>query len=381
MTNIIIDGNYIFHKTFGVFAGYGKNIDPGKILASKKDQSMFIRKIATDLCYSLRSLPEGGRLVFTIDSRSWRKDVAIEGGKYKDRERDSEVDWSIFFDLLNSFGSHIQRMGFTVSKVNGAEGDDLIWRWTHYFNSIGENCIIVSGDEDLYQLAGINPNGSWTIAWNSKSKNNSIGAGPDWKDIIFSQSEKKEISIFDMGDSISPESQKIRDLALKCTVVSVDKKEFLITKMLVGDKGDTVPGIWHEEKNGKTNRITPNKASEIVNKMKETPWWDMEFLDLIGNEEFLSWVSGYAIRILKGLDTEENRKKAAENLIRNFKLMWLSEWSLPSDVLEGIDENISYASSLVRKNVTLDRIKILEGTEWIDSTSSPSSYDPFQYIK
>jgi hypothetical protein len=47
MINICVDGNYIFHKTFGVFAGYG-NVDPGKVFSKKSDQTMFIRKVATD---------------------------------------------------------------------------------------------------------------------------------------------------------------------------------------------------------------------------------------------------------------------------------------------------------------------------------------------
>ena len=56
MINILIDGNYIFHKTFGIFAGYG-NVDPGKVLKNKSDQAMFIRKISTDLTASLKTLP------------------------------------------------------------------------------------------------------------------------------------------------------------------------------------------------------------------------------------------------------------------------------------------------------------------------------------
>ena len=112
MINILIDGNYIFHKTFGVFAGYGSNVDPGKVLKSKSDQSMFIRKIATDLCSSLKMLPIGGRLVFASDSRSWRKDVEIEDGGYKSgRVKDENVDWSIFFDLMQAFGTHLEKMG------------------------------------------------------------------------------------------------------------------------------------------------------------------------------------------------------------------------------------------------------------------------------
>ena len=105
MVNICIDGNYIFHKTFGVFAGY-TSIDPGKTLSDKKDRSLFIRKIATDLCSSLRDLPTGGRLIFTADSRSWRKKIEIEGGGYKsDRVKDVNVDgpyFLIFFKNLEA---------------------------------------------------------------------------------------------------------------------------------------------------------------------------------------------------------------------------------------------------------------------------------------
>ena len=82
MINILIDGNYIFHKTFGVFGGFGAK-DPSKVLGTPGEQAMFIRKVATDLCAGLRLLPQGGRLVFTCDSRSWRKDVEIEDVGYK----------------------------------------------------------------------------------------------------------------------------------------------------------------------------------------------------------------------------------------------------------------------------------------------------------
>ena len=155
MVNILIDGNYIFHKTFGVFGGYG-NVDPGKILKDKKEQSAFIRKISTDLCSSLKIIPQGGRMIFTCDSRSWRKDIEIEDGGYKSgRVRDENTDWTIFFDLMKSFGNHLEKMGFIFSKADGAEGDDLLMFWTDYFKRKKENCLIITGDKDLHQLAEI----------------------------------------------------------------------------------------------------------------------------------------------------------------------------------------------------------------------------------
>jgi hypothetical protein len=122
MINILCDGNYIFHKTFGVFGGFGAK-NPAEILKTKGEQAMFIRKIATDLCASLKMLPGGGRLVFTADSRSWRKDVEIEDGGYKsNRVKDENVDWSIFFDLMLGFGRQLEKMGYIFSKVDGDFG-------------------------------------------------------------------------------------------------------------------------------------------------------------------------------------------------------------------------------------------------------------------
>ena len=169
MINICVDGNYIFHKTFGVFAGYG-NVDPGKVFSKKSDQTMFIRKVATDLCSSLNNLPSGGRLIFTADSKSWRREIEIENGGYKsNRTKDENVDWTIFFELMDSFGRQLEKMGFIYSKVSGAEGDDLLYMWSKYFNNNGEDCVVVSGDKDLHQLARFEGS-NWTITWNSNNK-------------------------------------------------------------------------------------------------------------------------------------------------------------------------------------------------------------------
>ena len=76
MITVCVDGNYIFHKTFGIFSGFGSK-NPGDILSSEAERNMFIRKVITDLCYSLNQIPEIKRIIFCKDSRSWRKDYKI----------------------------------------------------------------------------------------------------------------------------------------------------------------------------------------------------------------------------------------------------------------------------------------------------------------
>lgn len=378
MVNILLDGNYLFHKTFGIFAGYGKNIDPGKVLARKDDQSMFVRKIATDLCSSLKMLPSGGRLVFTADSRSWRKDVPIENGGYKSgRIKDENVDWSIFFELLQSFGQQLEKMGFIFSKVEGAEGDDLLLFWSRKFNERGENCIIITGDGDLHQLARIE-NNVWTAVWNNNSKKNTFTVPQNWSSDWLE--DQQSASIFNMGFSISPEKEKLKEFIKKVNIDPIDSKPFLFKKILIGDSGDTVPSVWEFELNGRINRFTDKKADTIYEHFLTSQWKDLSVSELLKNEDFLSWISALILKIAKGVDSTENRKKVRENLLRNYTLMWLDPEVVPEKVRSLCYTETERGIILEKRNITLDRVKILEGTEWVVSGYQPKGFDPFENL-
>lgn len=377
MINVCIDGNYIFHKTFGIFAGYG-NVDPGKVLKDKNEQASFIRKISTDLCSSLKLLPTGGRLIFTTDSRSWRKEVEIENGGYKSgRVKDENVDWSIFYELMKSFGSHLEKMGFIFSKVEGAEGDDLLLFWSMKFNQRGENCIIVTGDKDLHQLAKFD-NGVWTAVWNNNSKKNVLTVPENWLNDWLN--EKEEVSVFNMGFSISPEKEKIKSFIKKVEVQPIDSKPFLFKKILTGDKGDSVPSVWEYQLNEKTYRFTDSKADSLYELFLSTEWKDFKVSDLLKNDEFLNWISSMILKLAKGVDSKENRIKVKLNLFRNFTLMWLDAEVIPEKVKSDCFAETDRGIKTEKKSITLDRIKILEGTEWITSGYSPKGFDPFKNL-
>ena len=346
------------------------------ILGTSNEQSMFIRKISTDLTSSLRSIPTGGRLVFAADSRSWRKDVEIEGGGYKsNRVKDEEVDWSVFFNLLTSYGEHLEKMGFVFSKVNGAEGDDLLYFWADYLNSKGENCIIISGDKDLHQLARWK-NDNWTIVWNANSKNNVLSVPENWEDEWLNKNPAA--SVFDMGSVMDPDKEKLKTFINKVEVNEIVPRDFVFIKMLVGDKGDAVPGIWEVQKGSRTHRITPKKAEVILESLQSTEWAKTPFSKLIEDDNFLQWTSKYCLKLLDDVDSKENREKASENLKRNYKLMWLDKAVIPQEVIEGTIDELKRGISLPKKSITLDRVKIIEGTSWVSAQNAPSQFDPFK---
>ena len=375
MVNILIDGNYIFHKTFGVFGGYG-NIDPGKILKDKKEQSAFIRKISTDLCSSLKIIPQGGRMIFTCDSRSWRKDIEIEDGGYKSgRVRDENTDWTIFFDLMKSFGNHLEKMGFIFSKADGAEGDDLLMFWTDYFKRKKENCLIITGDKDLHQLAEITEN-SWTIIWNNNNKKNTLFVPNGWENKWLNCNES--VSIFNMASAISPEKEKFKALLKKSTIEEVESRSFIFTKILSGDKGDSIPSVWEQISGSRIMGFTQKKADTVFEAFSLSEWENIEFSKMLSDDVYLNWISGMVLRTAKSVDSTENRNKVRENIIRNFKLMWLNYEVIPDFVKDSCNGEIKRGISLDKKSVTLDRIKLLEGTEWITLNYQPKGFDPFE---
>lgn len=377
MVNICVDGNYLFHKTFGIFGGYG-NVDPGKILASKKEQGAFIRKITTDLCASLKMIPAGGRLIFTSDSKSWRKDVEIEDGGYKSgRVKDETVDWTIFFDLLHSFGKHLESVGFIYSKVDGAEGDDLLMFWSDYFMGQNENCIIITGDKDLHQLARMNEK-AWSLVWNNNSKHNLLTAPSGWKDNYLNKEE--ETTIFNMSAAIQPDKEKFKGFLKKVQIEEIASQQFILNKILVGDKGDSVPSVWEYKLGDRIFKFTPKKAETVMSAFETSEWKVLDFASLLVNEDFLNWISGLILRTSKDVDNKANRDKVRKNLLRNFTLMWLDKLMIPGKISLSCSEEIKRGLEKPKKNLSIDRIKILEGTEWFSTSYQPAGFDPFENL-
>jgi 5'-3' exonuclease len=378
MVNVVIDGYYIMHKTFGIFTGYEKEVDPSKVLSKKSDQSVFIRKVITDLFYSLRSIPIDGRIIFTADSRSWRKEIEIENGGYKSkRNKNENVDWSVFFNLLVSLGNHLESKGFIFSKVEGAEGDDLLLFWSREFNKKNENCIVISGDNDIHQLARIKEN-SWTIIWNNNSKKNILTVPENWE---IKKEKKEEISVFNLGGLFNSENKKLIEFTEKLNLNRVVNLEFIFNKILMGDEGDSVPSVWEVQEGNKVKRFTEKKAKTVYEHFLNTEWNVLDFNSLASNDSFLSWVSSMVLKISKDVDSTENRIRVKNNYIRNCKLMWLDPEVIPERIINGCNSEIERGMNIKRIPLILDRIKFLEGSDWADTNYTPDSLDPFKNFK
>ena len=212
--NIIFDGNYLAHKTFSVFSTYYKGRDMSEVLEDRENRQVFLRKCVIDMCATLRRFERDvTRVVFVIDSSSWRYNFYADYKYSLTRVRDSSYNG--FLVCLNEFEELLRSRGVIVSRVPGAEGDDLMYIWSLYFGyCLDEEVLIVTGDSDIRQIAT-----ERISLFNNNSKNLKL----------YCLHEREEF----WRDYMDSDVQ----------VVRVDPFEVLLYKVIMGDASDNIPKI------------------------------------------------------------------------------------------------------------------------------------------
>jgi 5'-3' exonuclease len=372
MITVCLDGNYLFHKTFGIFSGFGSK-SPGDVLSSEAERNMFMRKVMTDLCYSLNQVPDISRVIFCKDSRSWRKDYKITRSVYKEsRIKGEGVDWGSFFKLMDEFGEFLKENGFIYSTLGGAEGDDLIWAWCDHLKDKNDCVIVLSGDKDMHQLVRTTEK-NWIGIWNSNSKNNRFIVSDDWK-----IQEEAEPTIFNVTPVSGSSDSKIDKLISSCIVEKIATKEFIFKKILMGDKKDDVPGVFpHATKSGKISNIAEGKSQKIWDLYIESPWVSYTMEQLWENEEFLGWLAGLSLRLLGQTDNTENRDKFKQYYEENARLVWLNENAIPEDMVRTLKSHVAALDDVEAKSPLLEKKTMIEKSPWAKDTAPPKGYDPF----
>ena len=110
----IIDGNYhLFRSLFVLPKTDGKHIN------TDSDAKSYMQKIATDLAYQIRAL-DGliDEVVWTIDSKSWRKDFYPEAQYKANRKSNDTINWENFSKISSEFVEILKEKGVVISKIN-----------------------------------------------------------------------------------------------------------------------------------------------------------------------------------------------------------------------------------------------------------------------
>ena len=361
---LVIDGNYFLFRTLYVLPRGSKS---KALLESNEEVQSFMSKLATDFSYQVR-LFEGliDKIVWTVDSRSWRKDFYPEADYKGNRKQDSGINWENFSKVSEDFISVLTRKGVIISKVDGAEGDDLMYAWNTESVANDKSVIMFTGDRDIVQLVNKSVSGSYTILFSPAHKKLYTFQGfSEW---VNSDDEIETNDIFDMMKvSVSPENQTKKLLQVlvkkkKVAVLEVDPEEFRFAKVLTGDAGDNVsPAYWYVL-NGRRYGISDKKAGEIISEFKQKHG-TLSHMYLYNNE-LITDLANITIRVMKA--KHMSREQIIANIRSNVNLMVRSSESIPGGIL---DEMFRFVESKLNiNNLDLKGISsmksLLEGTSY-----------------
>lgn len=284
--NIIFDGNYLYYKTFSVWSTYyqDKKTTPEEneanlinALRDKEKQQVFIRKLLIDACAAINRFKDVKTVVFVIDSSSWRYRF-YDNYKYA-LTRVRESYYKYFLEMLNNFEKFLRKKGFIVSRVMGAEGDDLLYIWSIYFSQVlDEDTVIVTGDSDIRQI--INPKVSLFC-------NNS-----------------KNLRFFCIPERVVEWNEY---LDTDVMVEGVVPFEITLYKVIMGDQSDNIPKL----KNG-FGEVAFKKFIQFI-----TPYSVADDVDVVGLSQ---WIADRFCKFVKGVNYEE----ILGRVLLNLKLTWLN---------------------------------------------------------
>lgn len=368
---LLIDGNYfVFSRLFVL----PKPKDGVALLGDDKQRAQFMRKLAIDFASEMRKLKMFvDDVVLTVDSKSWRKDLYPEADYKGTRKQSSDVDWNSVYSVYEEFQRVVASKGVTVHQIQGAEADDVIFGWSTMLNARGKSCIVWSGDKDLIQLVNYsNTNDAHTI-WYYNTRKSLYAYKGFAEDMKKSATEgmSQDDMLFNMGGQTMLRDQYQGDImswveANKIQIEEIDCDEFILKKILTGDKSDNIPAVvtWQKEmKNGKLRNysLTPKHADTIYSQLvKEN---NNFIIDHLFSSEYKDTLSDIIYRVV-GYSNPTLIKVALSN---NIALMLLHNKTIPDAIQRAIYDSIEkdWEGAIDNKESIMEMDRILEGTEWL----------------
>src|SRR5574344_1261130 len=258
--NILFDGNYLAHKCFSIFSTYYKGQDMGEVLKDRENRQVFLRKCIIDMCATIKRFEKDiTRVAFVIDSSSWRYNFYADYKYSLTRVRDSSYEG--FLSCLNEFEELLRKRGIIVSRVQGAEGDDLLYVWSLYFGyCLDEELVIITGDSDIRQIMNKN-----VSLFNNNSKNLKMYCIPE-KEVYWNEYLETDVQ-----------------------VIAAKPFELLLYKVIMGDTSDNIPklktGFGPKAFDKFIEHITPYDEPKNIDLVPMAQWISLRFADFVKMKE------------------------------------------------------------------------------------------------
>ena len=351
---LIIDGhNFFFRSLWSCFKQNSKT----KILSTRKDIDAYEKKLMVDFCSVIKSVsPIVNDVVFIKDSHSWRKELLLEH-EYKGNRKKTQdnIDMLGFGEAVNNFTDTLNNFGVKVSHADRSEGDDLIYAWSKNLFDSGKSSLILSTDKDLNQLVKC-VNDVHIIQYSPVA--NKLYVSKESLDIINSIGARKEVqmeNLFDELFTISIENDPFEKFVQGMCVEEVHPEEIRFSKIIGGDVSDNIYPVYFKKGDGttKSKGLGPKTVKKIYDTFKGKLGCDFDY-HIYSNDDVMKMLCNIIYEIAKIKDEEFTKRMLLENIKTNTKLVSLTDESIPSDVIDSMNENIN--EEKLKKMVILSKV-------------------------
>ncbi len=374
---LLIDGNYFIYSRLFVMPKPSK----GKLLGDEKSRGQFLRKLCIDFASEIRKMqPFLDKIVLTIDSKSWRKDLFPDAEYKGTRTQDDTVDWEGVYQIYDEFKVVLGKKGVIIQQVNGAEADDLLFAWSTYLNSNGKSCIVWTGDRDLIQLVDYSKATDGYTLWYYNTKKrlivfegfNKMMAMPvdessSDEDLLFNLASKTAV----MEKTRADVNDWIKKNGIEIEEINCDT--FIFQKILTGDKSDNIKSVVTWSKGGRTYNISLKQADKILEQyLKEESRFA---IDHMFSEAQVDKIADIVYRIIGNSSKEQIKLRFNQNL----DIMLLHYNTIPEAIQTQMQLAIDRNAEIEPEVTRLTQMeKILEGNKWLELKSDvPAQFDPF----
>lgn len=378
---LLIDGNYFIYSRLFVMPRAGE----GKLLGDDKSKAQFMRKLCIDFASEVRKMqPFLDKIVLTIDSKSWRKDLFPEAEYKGTRTQDDSVCWDGVYQIYDEFKSILAKKGVIVHQVNGAEADDLLFAWSTYLNSMGKNCIVWTGDTDLIQIVDYSKATDGYTLWyyNSKKKLIAFEGFNQMMEMPTFDVTNDDDLLFNMASKTALLEKVRADLWdwLKKNRIEVEEincDHYIFKKILMGDKSDNIKSVvtFTKEVKGKSRvySITDKQASKILEQyIKEEADFTIDHMFV---ESQVEKIADIVYRVV-GHDPKSQIKLRFN---QNLDIMLLHTNTIPESIQKQMQKVIDKDIIVEPELSKLTQMeKILESSKWVAIKADvPKEFDPF----
>lgn len=359
MTNAIFDLSNMFFRSLFIVGGYGSK---QYTFDNQVELDQLMRKVATDVSQVIRTI-NPSRVIFALDSKSWRKDISIdENDGYKaQRTKSSHINWDNVFKIMGEFADILETNGFIVSKFDRAEADDLIalWRKELLLNQ-NQHVIIISADEDVRQLVGFNQKDklSFCTVFNpflqGKNASKKLFVPENHFDEWILDADPGDF--FNRGIDVDKEDFKRIMNEPKTKLEKVNGNQIVLRKIFCGDDGDNVPAIytWLNDK-GKEVRITESKFEKIL-----------DYIGTVDSHQDLMEKKDHIYDQLVNISGTRPGFKIEDRLNRQFKLVLLDPSVFPQEFVKSFEKKVPEELSKPQvRPQNWNMVSILEGTRYV----------------